>query len=158
MDGGVSGDGSNVYDLDAKRRALEARERSDRTEPELPLKGGGGGGTLGGMDSALIDAKVAAAEARTDTKFERLIGRLDSIDAKLTRIETDNVRTRATVRTTGLSVFAAIVTVLGLLFAVFSQSFSIGTKVSDAAREQAQQVFNARQPSADVTRPSPGRH
>lgn len=43
-----------------------------------------GKGTSEGMDQdqTLTDAKIAASEARTDTKFERLIGRIDASEAR----------------------------------------------------------------------------
>lgn len=37
--------------------------------------------------SELLDAKIAASEARTDSKFGQLIARLDSIDARMGHLE-----------------------------------------------------------------------
>ena len=44
------------------------------------LKHGGSGGTFGGMDN--VDAKIAAAEARVDTKFAELRGDLSNFATK----------------------------------------------------------------------------
>lgn len=76
---------SNIHYLDleegaaAKRdleEALAQRESSDR------LKFGGGGGTSDGMDT--VDAKIAASEARTDTKFAQLRSDLKDFATKST--------------------------------------------------------------------------
>lgn len=49
--------------------------RADAADSADPtLKHGGGGGTSGGMET--VDAKIAASEARTDTKFAELRGDL----------------------------------------------------------------------------------
>lgn len=50
--------------------------------PPPPLPPGGGGGTSGGMNE-IIDAKIAASEARTDANFARLVGKLDLLAADL---------------------------------------------------------------------------
>ena len=66
---------TNIADLEEyRRRAQYLTDAPVELEPELPLKHGGGGGTSGGMDA--VDAKIAAAEARTDTKFAELRGDL----------------------------------------------------------------------------------
>jgi len=95
------------------------------------------------MDQQLVDAKIAASEARVDTKFAQLIARLESMDGKLTRIEADNLRTRSTVRTTGFTIVSIILAVLALTFAVFSQSFNLGSKVSDVARLEATSILQS---------------
>jgi hypothetical protein len=115
------------------------------------------------MPDELTDAKIAAAEARTDTKFAQLLARLDatnarleSFDTKLGRIEAEGIRTRSTVRTTGFTVVSIIVAVLGLLFAVFAQSFNLGSKVSEVAHAEALAVLtnvNAAARSAPSTAP-----
>lgn len=84
----------NVSQMDAYRK-LQSRNLS--SEPELPLYGGGGGGTSGGMD--LMDAKISASEARTDTKFAELRGDLKNFATKGT-------------------VWTAVGTALGIMLAV----------------------------------------
>ena len=63
-------------DNPAYKEALEERERAST------LNGGGGGAKFNGMDSELIDAKVAAAEARVDTEFAKLRGELQRLPGK----------------------------------------------------------------------------
>lgn len=63
-----------VRSLKREREALALENRS--------LKHGGGDGTSSGMDS--VDAKIAAAEARTDTKFTELRGDLKAFATKNT--------------------------------------------------------------------------
>ena len=62
-----------------------------------PLQFGGGGGNSGGMD--VVDAKIAAAEARTDAKFADLKG-------DLRVIATSTAGLKSTVIGTGLAVIA----------------------------------------------------
>ena len=101
--------------------------------PEVPLKDGDGSGTSGGMDT--VDAKIAAAEARTDTKFAELRGDLKDF---------------ATKTTVWQAVGTIIVSVLGVLLAVlafggdrFDGGLSVGGIISQVqgeqkARDQAQ--------------------
>jgi hypothetical protein len=65
-------DDNVVLMFQAQSEALAAEERV--------LKSGGPGGTSGGMD--VIDSKIAAAEARTDTKFAELRGDLAKFATK----------------------------------------------------------------------------
>lgn len=59
------------------------RQQNDALGAEnRTLKHGGPGGTSGGMD--VVDSKIAAAEARTDTKFAELRGDLAKFATKET--------------------------------------------------------------------------
>jgi hypothetical protein len=78
--------------------------------PEPPLKHGGGGGTYGGMEA--VDAKIAAAEARTDVKFVELSRTLDKLATK-EDITTSQNATRA-------NIWAAIGVALGIILAVMA--------------------------------------
>lgn len=108
--------------LDLLRHQLEqTRAKSDH------LSTGGGGGTYGGMDT--VDAKIAASEARTDTKFAELRGDLKAIQHSTSGV-------RATVIGTGL---AAVALVVGI-FAWGSQMFGTGMDAQTIADRSAQQV------------------
>jgi len=126
-------------------RQLKEQTRILKEENDA-LKGGGGGGTSGTMDTAIIDAKIAASEARADTKFSQVLGKLEGMDGKLTRIEADNIRTRSTVRTSAIALGALFVSIAALLVAAISSSFNIGAKVGDVARTEARQTYNDLQP------------
>jgi hypothetical protein len=63
-----------VRNLKQQNVALESENHA--------LKSGGPGGTSGGMD--VTDAKIAAAEARVDTKFAELKGALNQFATKNT--------------------------------------------------------------------------
>lgn len=98
----------------------------DTTEERSVLYGGGGGGTLPPMDA--IDAKIAAAEARTDTKFAELRGDLKDF---------------ATKNSVWAATGTAIVSILGVLLAVlafggdrFDAGVSVHEAVSSAIAEQ----------------------
>lgn len=58
-------------------RAVEVAEHNS-------LIGGGSGGNDGGMD--LVDAKIAAAEARTDTKFAEVLGELKAMRSDMSHM------------------------------------------------------------------------
>lgn len=59
---------------------IKARQVRDAQSDRTGLKPGGGGGTLPPMET--VDAKIAAAEARTDTKFAELRGDLKDFASK----------------------------------------------------------------------------
>ena len=106
---------------------------AEHLPPEHGLKHSGGSGTSDGMDT--VDAKIAAAEARTDTKFAELRGDLKDF---------------ATKTTVWQAVGTIIVSVLGVLLAVlafggdrFDGGLSVGGIISQVqgeqkARDQAQ--------------------
>lgn len=129
---------TDAFEADQLALVRRLRETNATLEQDLAaLKQAGVSGTSRSMsDDALIDAKIAAAEARTETKFGALLHKLESMDGKLTRIEADNIRTRSTVRTSSFAVVSIIVAVLGLLFATFTQSFNLGSRVSEIARSE----------------------
>lgn len=74
---------SNVESISerADRLTKQLDEAEQRVEA-FQLKTGGGGGTSDGMDA--VDAKIAASEARTDTKFAELRGDLKDFAKKST--------------------------------------------------------------------------
>ena len=104
-------------------------------DPELPLHGGGGGGTSDGMEA--VDAKIAAAEARTDTKLSELGRALDKLATK-DDVTTSQASTRA-------SIWTAIGVSLGIILAVlafaanrFDAGVSSGSALAPYASAQQQ--------------------
>ena len=106
-----------VPDVESDQLALVRNLRDEKVKlaaENLRLKQGGPGGTSGGMDP--VDAKIAAAEARTDTKFAELRGDLKNFATKGT-------------------VWGAAGTVLAILLAVAAfggDRFDSGMSVSGA--------------------------
>jgi hypothetical protein len=81
-----------------------------------------------------LDAKIAAAEARTDTKIMRLEGKVDlvlsnlsNMTSKFDALRDDNRAVRANQWVIGLGL-AVLIVAVAALFPVF---FSIGTQVRD---------------------------
>lgn len=96
---------------------------------------GGGGGTYD--DMSVIDAKIAAAEARTDTKFAQVLARLDNIEKS-----TSGLR---------LNVWLAAATALGLGIAAMAfgaAQFGNGIMVTSASVQDAQEAKRISQENA----------
>lgn len=132
-----------VRNLRAQNAALQAENSS--------LKTGGPGGTSGGMDPALVDAKIAASEARTGEKFAKLDGKLDLILEKIETVRAQSTDARTEARTTRRTVVGTGISLAALLLAVFalySNGFNMGTKVGDVARIEAEQTYNRLAPPA----------
>lgn len=98
------------------------------------LQSNDGGDTYTAMSE--VEAKIAAAEARTDTKFAEMMGELRVISGRLDHIE----------KTTGglrLNTWLAMGTALAILIAVFgwgSQMFGVGMNADSIARQAAEGV------------------
>lgn len=136
---------SNIFDMSERRKKLAADEDVSDAAQSSHLYGGGGGGTSPPMDP--VDAKIAAAEARTDTKFATLKGQLDLISAKLDSINekatdarSEARTTRRTVVGTGLSLAALIMALVGF----GGNMFGLGSRVDDIARVEAQKAVKER--------------
>lgn len=109
-------------------RAMQVSRGHRTAEPELPLYGGGGGGTLPPMDS--VKYQIEAVEARTDTKFSEL------------RRDMDSFATRSTVWGGVGATIAAIVTAVGVLLAVIAfggDRFDAGVSAGGALSPYAEQ-------------------
>jgi hypothetical protein len=74
-----------------------------------------------------IDAKLAASEARTDTKIARLEGKLDLVLSKLDDVRNDNRGIRANQWVIGFGL-ALLIVAIAALFPAF---FGIGAQVKD---------------------------
>jgi hypothetical protein len=79
----------------------------------------------------VIDAKIAAAEARTDTKFAQVIARLDRMPSTATLI--------GSLATAAATIIAIVLAVL----AYGSQWFGLGMDASAAAQAGADRALSA---------------
>lgn len=114
----MASQGDNVSSALLEKLGAKADQAVER------LKTGGGDGTSG--DMSLVDAKIAAAEARTDTKFAQVLARLDAIEKS-----TSGLR---------LNVWLAAATALGLGIAAMAfgaSQFGNGVMVTSAAVQDA---------------------
>jgi len=105
------------------------------------LQSGGGGSTYLGME-ALIDAKVAAAEARTDAKFAQVLAKLDSMDKQ-------GSNTRSTVWQAAFAIMGLIVALVALAATIVPSAFSTGANMREMARDEAR-AASAPTPSQSV--------
>jgi len=98
-------------------------------------------------ETDLTDAKIAAAEARTDAKFERLMGRIDTIaadlrgdlkemNAKLDGINTLVSSTKANIWVATGAIVAAIALAFAIALVVGPWAFGFGAQLRDMVRER----------------------
>jgi hypothetical protein len=73
------------------------------------------------MDEALLDARIEAAEARTDTKFAQLIGKIDSLQTQIEHLD-DKVGTAASYNRT--MKWQLILAILGAVVALGAAGYS----------------------------------
>jgi hypothetical protein len=73
-----------------------------------------------------IDAKIAAAEARGDTKIARLESKIDLVLTKLDDVTKDYRSLRANIWTAGLIIIVVIIAVIIAVAALFSAFFNVG--------------------------------
>ena len=109
------------------------------------LQQGGGGGTYDGMD--LVDAKIAAAEARTDAKFAEVLGELKAMRVEMSH----GPSTWSMVATMGGFTAATIAIVLAAL-AYGGQMFGVGMDAQQVSERAVQAVQKANQPLQDDVR------
>src|SRR5690606_6890633 len=117
-----------VSNLDDHRRTWKRTVAADTAASSTS---GSGGSIYTGM--SIIDAKIEAAEARTDTKFAGLKGSLDLINERLDNIETATNGVR-------LNVWLAAATALGLGIAAMAfgaSQYGNGIMVTTVAVQDA---------------------
>lgn len=98
---------------------------------------GGGGPTSTGMEA--VDAKIAAAEARTDTKFAQVLARLDAIEKSTHGMKT-------TVILTAIAAVGLVVAVMGW----GNQMLGTGMNVQAISDHSAQNAIAQTQPKFDA--------
>lgn len=108
------------------------------------MSSGGGGGTFDDMSA--VDAKIAAAEARSDTKFAELLGELKLINVRLDHVERTTGGMRSTVIGTGIGVVAVVIAVM----AYGAQWFGVGMDAQAVADNAARSVVQTAQPQIDA--------
>lgn len=109
-----------------------------------PLHGGGGGGTFGSMDA--VDAKIAASEARTDTKFAELLGEMRLMNQRLDHVETQTSGLR-------LNVWLASATAVALVVAIFgwgTSMFGVGMDAQQVSDRAVSSAIQRIQPQVDA--------
>ena len=80
--------------------------------------------------NALIDAKIQAAEARTDAKFAQVLAKLDTL--------TTEVRSsRSSIWTAAFAIMGLILAVVALVVTVAPSAFSVGVQMREVARDEA---------------------
>lgn len=120
---------SNVFEL----RPSPAPDNYLAEPP--PLQSGGGGGTYDGM--TLVDAKIAAAEARTDAKFSTLEAKIDNIQLALGGL-------RTTIVLTSIAVVGVVVGAMAFGASQFGNGVMVtSAAVQDAAEAKRIAVENA---------------
>jgi len=113
--------------LDARARFREAFAF------EQPLKGAGGGGTSDDMDA--VDAKIAAAEARTDTKFAELRGDLRGLPNRAD-MEANATSLRNNVWGAALTALAITLAVIAFGGDRFDAGMGAGSAVAPVVEQQ----------------------
>ncbi|MGK8640344.1 hypothetical protein ACRS7F_13305 [Brucella anthropi] len=104
-----------------------------------------------------VDAKIAAAEARTDTKFAQVMGELatmradfngkfDTLGARLDHVEKSTSGIR-------LNIWLAAATAVGLVVGIFSwgtSMFGVGMDAQSVADQSAKNVVEQAKPQFDA--------
>ena len=117
--------------------------------------------------------KIALVEAKTDTKFAQLSGRIDlllkavgdlsdrsnNVERQMSELRStvliDNRHTRSTVRNTGFALAGLIIASLGTVVAgisLFPSVFGFGLQVRDSVRQEIASAAVVR-PEAELTAP-----
>lgn len=131
----------------AKNRSDYLREVDEQFQSAV-LQDGGRDGTSDNMD--VIDAKIAAAEARTDAKFAEMIGQLSTMRAEINgRLDTMNARAEHVEKSTAgikTTVIVTAIAALGLTVAIMafgSQWFGLGMDAQQISQRAAQSAVDS---------------
>jgi hypothetical protein len=117
-------------------QGFQWRSSSDKVGATPPYEAKGSAGKPMEFSEALMDAKLDAVEARTETKFAQLLGKLDLLGEKISGVSTDigelkisvadverkTTNTRVIVVTTILGAFIGIA---GVVYTVAAYSVAI---------------------------------
>jgi RNA 3'-terminal phosphate cyclase len=89
-----------------------------------------------------VDAKIAAAEARTDTKFAELLGEMRLMNQRLDHVEKSTSGMRSTVIGTGIGVVAVAIAVM----AYGAQWFGVGMDAQQVSERAAASALSKVEP------------
>lgn len=92
-----------------------------------------------------IDAKMAAAEARTDTKLAKLEGKLDLVLTEVRSAKQEAKEDSRTNRNLNIGLAAIIIAVIALIATFGPQMLDLGTRLD----ERAEQAFERQQKIAE---------
>lgn len=135
-------------ELDISKQEHWAQMQAASSQPSVTLQSDDGRSTFQSMSE--VDAKIAAAEARTETKFATAKGELTASHAaimgELRAIEKSTAGIKTTVVVTGIAA-------VGLVVAIFgwgSQMFGTGMDVQSVSDHSAKNVLQQVQPKFDA--------
>jgi hypothetical protein len=121
----------HTYQAQASNSSTNVNYEASRSDPRnkylLGVPVGNQGDKMAEHTREEVDAKIAASEARTDTKIARIEGKLDLVLSKLDSVRDDNRANRANQWIIGFGLAALMIAIVALL-PVF---FGIGAQVKD---------------------------
>jgi len=97
----------------------------------VALRTGGAGGTFNGMD--VVDAKIAAAEARGEAQLEKALGAL--------RLDISKLASTSTVYVTAITLFFGLAGLLVAFLAFGGDQFGRGADIATIARAAAREAI-----------------
>ncbi|MDP9838851.1 hypothetical protein J2T09_003623 [Neorhizobium huautlense] len=103
-------------------------------------------------DLSEVDAKIGAAEARTDTKFAELLGELRLMNQRLDHVEKSTSGMRSTVIGTGIGVLAVAIAVM----AYGAQWFDLGMDAQQVSDRAVSAAIEKVQPQIDAIKTGNG--
>jgi hypothetical protein len=140
----------NLDDFRGRPLATEGEDSHDLAMDEPKISGGTAGST-----TAEIDAKIAVAEARTDTKFAELLGEIktgfaeakgrgDALSARFDHIAIELTEAKADAKShhrTQMTLILAAVAVVAAFLAYGAQWFGLGINATDVATHAADRAL-----------------
>lgn len=121
------------------------------------LKDGDGGGTLGSMTVTReeIDAKIAASEARTETRLAEMNGKFDLILSKIDSLHGEVVRTEGRVETAKWTMIAVFIAAVFAGAGLLASGIGVGSAFRDIVRQEVQALApSAQQVAGDQSAPA----
>lgn len=154
----MSPDWNEMFNLGSAIRAANSASHHEvlsnpALEPRLGFPGTGTPGardklTMADVTESLVDAKIAASEARSatagariegkmDTGFARMEGKLDALAGTLTEMRSDSRSVKSNIWAATAVIFAALALTVGVTIAVLPWAIGFGSSMRDLARDEA---------------------